>query len=209
MVLITELVQCVSVPNECLRAGVVANLWWQWISFWMPGQDIPIVILYTSTYIIWRLNMIILNSSSKFCNAMSYYVQLVWALVLLLLYQTPVTTLWIHHLCYSFFNPLPFSYPISNTLACFHCHLRTAYFCYDTLFAHCWPCACLWNLLFFWPLAKPCKWQCLSAKLTLWMLTSWLVQRPCTSKLLSLCLLCSIILTNFLVFTYQHNIIVD
>ena len=41
----------------------------------------------------------------------------------------------------------------------------------------------------FQPLAKPCKWQCLSAKETLWMFTIWLVQRPCTSKLALLSLL--------------------
>ena len=45
------------------------------------------------------------------------------------------------------------------------------------------------DLLLFWPLATLCKWQYLSAKLTQWMLTICLAQRPYTSKLALLSLL--------------------
>ena len=43
-------VQCVSVPNERLRTGVVAYLGWQRISFWNLDQDIPMELPYTSMH---------------------------------------------------------------------------------------------------------------------------------------------------------------
>ena len=43
-------VQCLSVPNERLRPGVMTYLRWQRISFLMLGQDIVIALPCTSTH---------------------------------------------------------------------------------------------------------------------------------------------------------------
>jgi len=65
---INNRVRCVSVPNERLCARVVAYLGWQRIRLWMPNQDIPIILSYTSTH-----KFDTLSSPITFWNAIPIY----------------------------------------------------------------------------------------------------------------------------------------
>ena len=105
--------------------------------------------------------------------------------------------------------------PLQNCFGLFPLspHLRTAYFCLDTLFAHCWTLACLWNILLFSTLSTAMLITMLICKIDPMDVTNLACARAMHFKTsfvitTSDCLLCSDILTNFLdflVFTCQYN----